>query len=104
MSFNPTYNDLFSPTGVMTALQLITDDGLYLNIHEAALVDYACMHLDVDDSDFVLTSYLTPDARGDRCHMQATVYDAVAQHHCGRQRLRRARLASDPESERAVRL
>ena len=41
MSFNPKYNYLFSPTGVMTALQLITDEGLYLNIHEAALVDYA---------------------------------------------------------------
>ena len=71
MSFNPTYNYLFSPTGVMTALQLITDDGLYLNIHEAALVDYACMHLDVDDKNFVLTSYLTSDARGEKCHMQA---------------------------------
>ena len=71
MRFNPTYNYLFSPTGVMTALQLITDDGLYLNIHEAALVDYACMHLDVDDENFVLTSYLTSDARGEKCHMQA---------------------------------
>ncbi|MBR2451707.1 MAG: glycoside hydrolase family 97 protein [Rikenellaceae bacterium] len=70
MSFNPKYNYLFSPTGVMTALQLVTDDGLYLNIHEAALVDYACMHLDVDDSNFVLTSYLTSNARGEKCHMQ----------------------------------
>ncbi len=70
MSFNPKYNYLFSPTGVMTALQLTTDEGLYLNIHEAALVDYACMHLDVDDSNFVLTSYLTSNARGEKCHMQ----------------------------------
>lgn len=71
MYFNPQYNYVFSPTGVMTALQLQTDDGLYLNIHEAALVDYACMHLDVDDTTFVLTSYLVPNARGEKCHMQA---------------------------------
>ncbi len=62
---------IFSPTGVQTALQLKTDDGLYLNIHEAALVDYSCMHLDLDDRNFVFTSHLTPDAQGYKGWMQA---------------------------------
>ena len=55
---------IFSPTGVQTALQLKTDDGLYLNIHEAALVDYSCMNLELDDSTLVFTTHLTPDAKG----------------------------------------
>ncbi len=60
----------FSPTGVQTALQMKTDDGLYINIHEAALVDYSCMHLDLDDRNFVFTSHLTPDAQGWKGYMQ----------------------------------
>ena len=60
----------FSPTGVQTALQMKTDDGLYINIHEAALVDYSCMHLDLDDRDFVFVSHLTPDAKGWKGYMQ----------------------------------
>lgn len=61
----------FSPTGVQTSLQLKTDDGIYINLHEAALVDYSCMHLDLDDENFVFTSWLTPDAQGNKAHMQA---------------------------------
>lgn len=61
----------FSPTGVQTALQMKSDDGLYINIHEAALVDYACMHLDLDDRNFIFTSHLTPDAQGWKDYMQA---------------------------------
>ena len=60
----------FSPTGVQTALQLKSDDGLYINIHEAALVDYPCMHLDLDDVHMVFTSHLTPDAQGWKGYMQ----------------------------------
>lgn len=60
----------FSPTGVQTALQLKSDDGLYINIHEAALVDYPCMHLDLDDERMVFTSHLTPDAQGWKGYMQ----------------------------------
>ena len=63
--------DVFSPTGVQTALQLKTDDGLYINIHEAALVDYSCMHLELDDKNMVFTSHLTPDAQGFKGWMQA---------------------------------
>lgn len=59
-----------SPTGVQTSLQLKRDDGLYINLHEAALVDYSCMHLDLDDSTYTFTSHLTPDARGDKGHIQ----------------------------------
>lgn len=61
----------FSPTGVQTALQLKTDDGIYINLHEAALINYACMHLNLDDKNFVFESWLTPDADGTKGHMQA---------------------------------
>ncbi len=60
----------FSATGVQTSLQMKTDDGLYINIHEAALVDYSCMHLDLDDGNFVFVSHLTPDAKGWKGYMQ----------------------------------
>ena len=61
----------FSPTGVQTALQMKTADGLYINLHEAALVDYACMHLNLDDKNLVFESWLTPDAKGNKGYMQA---------------------------------
>ena len=54
----------FSKTGVQTALQLKTDDGLYINIHEAACINYPTMHLNLDDKSMVFTSWLTPDATG----------------------------------------
>jgi len=56
----------FSPTGVQTPLMLKSKDGLYINLHEAALIDYSAMHLELDDKNFVLTSHLTPDAVGDK--------------------------------------
>lgn len=55
---------VFSPTGVQTSLQMKTDEGLYINLHEAALVDYSCMHLNLDDKNLVFESWLTPDADG----------------------------------------
>lgn len=61
----------FSDTGVQTSLQLKTDDGIYLNIHEAACVDYSTMHLNLDEKRMVLTSWLTPDARGDKGYLMA---------------------------------
>jgi glucan 1,4-alpha-glucosidase len=61
----------FSPTGVQTALMMKTDAGIYLNIHEAALINYSCMHLDLDDKSLVFQSWLTPDALGDKGYMQA---------------------------------
>lgn len=63
--------NMFSPTGVQTSLQLKTDQGLYVNIHEAALVDYACMHLNLDDKNFVFESFLNPDATGAKGYLQA---------------------------------
>ena len=60
----------FSPTGVQTSLQLKTDDGIYMNLHEAALVDYPCMHLNLDDKNMVFESWLTPDALGNKGYMQ----------------------------------
>lgn len=61
---------VFSPTGVQTALMMKTDDGLYINLHEAALVEYSCMHLNLDDKNMIFESWLTPDARGDKGYMQ----------------------------------
>lgn len=61
----------FSPTGVQTALMMKSDDGLYINLHEAALTEYACMHLDLDDRRMVFRSHLTPDATGSKGYMQA---------------------------------
>ena len=61
----------FSPTGVQTSLQMRTDDGLYINLHEAALVDYSCMHLNLDDKNLVFESWLTPDVLGNKAYMQA---------------------------------
>ena len=61
----------FSDTGVQTSLMLKTAEGLYLNIHEAALINYSCMHLNLDDATLVFQSHLTPDAKGNKGHLQA---------------------------------
>lgn len=61
---------IFSPTGVQTSLQMKTDEGLYINLHEAALVDYSCMHLNLDDKNLVFESWLTPDADGFKGRLQ----------------------------------
>ncbi len=60
----------FSPTGVQTSLQLKTQDGLYINIHEAACVNYPTMHLNLDDKNMVFESWLTPDATGMKGYVQ----------------------------------
>ena len=60
----------FSETGVQTSLQLKTDDGLYINLHEAALVDYPAMHLNLDEATMTFTSWLTPDAQGNKGRLQ----------------------------------
>ncbi|GAB1415950.1 glycoside hydrolase family 97 protein [Paludibacter sp.] len=61
----------FSPTGVQTSLQMKTDDGIYINLHEAALINYACMHLNLDDKNMIFESWLTPDAMGVKGYMQS---------------------------------
>ena len=60
----------FSVNGVQTSLQMRTDEGLYINLHEAALLDYPCMHLELDPKTFTFTSHLTPDAQGWKGRMQ----------------------------------
>ena len=62
---------VFSPTGVQTSLQMKTDDGIYINLHEAALVDYSCMHLNLDDNNLIFESWLTPDVLDNKAYMQA---------------------------------
>ncbi|WP_375437886.1 glycoside hydrolase family 97 protein [uncultured Hymenobacter sp.] len=64
----------FSATGVQTPLMLKSKDGLYINIHEAALIDYSCMSLELDDKNLVLESHLTPDARGDKGYLQTPAH------------------------------
>ncbi|WP_418604248.1 glycoside hydrolase family 97 protein [Hwangdonia sp.] len=61
----------FSKTGVQTALMMKTAEGLYINLHEAALIDYSCMHLNLDEENLIFQSHLTPDAVGDKGYMQA---------------------------------
>lgn len=61
----------FSPTGVQTSLMMKTANGVYINLHEAALIDFACMHLNLDDKNLIFESWLTPDAFGDKGKMQA---------------------------------
>jgi len=61
----------FSDTGVQTSLMMKTADGIYINIHEAALINYSCMHLNLDDKSLIFQSHLTPDAKGDKGYMQA---------------------------------
>jgi hypothetical protein len=61
----------FADTGLQTPLMMKSPDGLYINIHEAALIDYSCMSLILDDKNMVLESWLTPDAIGDKGYMQA---------------------------------
>ncbi len=60
----------FSQTGVQTSLMMKSDDGLYINLHEAALIEYSCMHLELDDENLVFESHLTPDAIGNKAYMQ----------------------------------
>ena len=60
----------FSTSGVQTSLQMKSASGLYINIHEAALVNYPCMHLIVDGKHHTLRSWLTPDAQGWKGYMQ----------------------------------
>ncbi len=62
--------ETFSETGVQTALMMRSDEGIYINLHEAALVEYPAMNLDLDDKSFVFTSHLTPDAQGKKGYMQ----------------------------------
>lgn len=61
----------FSPTGVQTSLMLKSNDGLYINLHEAALINYSCMHLNLDDKNMIFESWLTPDEKGNKGHIQA---------------------------------
>jgi len=61
---------MFSPTGVQTSLMLKANDSTYLNLHEAALVDFPVMHLNLDDTNFVFRSWLTPNAAGDKAEIK----------------------------------
>ena len=66
-----TSQTTFSDTGVQTSLQMKSSDGLYINLHEAACVNYPTMHLNLDDKNMVFESWLTPDAQGNKAYMQA---------------------------------
>ncbi len=61
----------FSKTAVQTALMLKADNGLYINLHEAATVNYPTMHLDLDPKTFTFESWLTPGAKGNKAYMIA---------------------------------
>jgi glucan 1,4-alpha-glucosidase len=70
-----THNSIFAKTffsknAVQTPLMMKSDDGLYINIHEAALVNYPAMNLVIDQSTNKLTSHLVPDAVGNKAYLQ----------------------------------
>lgn len=65
------FQGLFSDTGVQTSLMMKSAEGLYINLHEAALIEYPCLYLNLDDQNLVFESHLTPDAQGDKGYMQA---------------------------------
>ena len=65
----------FATTGVQTPVLFKTNSGKWLNIHEAALIDYSCMHLNLDERTMTFTSWLTPDIDGTKGHIQT---DAVS--------------------------
>ena len=60
----------FSDTGVQTSLMMKSNDGIYINLHEAALINYSLMNLDLDDKNMIFESHLTPDSVGDKGYMQ----------------------------------
>ncbi len=60
----------FSDTGVQTSLQMKTAEGIYINLHEAALINFGAMHLDLDDKNMIFHSWITPDANGTKGHLQ----------------------------------
>lgn len=71
-TYNAYYRyELYPDTIIQTSLMMKSDNNLYINIHEAALIEYPCMHLKVDCSNAILETFLVPDARGDKAHMQA---------------------------------
>ncbi|GHT32810.1 glucan 1,4-alpha-glucosidase SusB [Bacteroidia bacterium] len=59
------------PLSVQTSLQMKSAEGLYINLHEAALINFSCMNLTLDDRDFIFQAHLTPDAQGNKGHIQA---------------------------------
>jgi hypothetical protein len=61
----------FSTTGVQTSLMMKTNEGLYINLHEAALYNYGAMHVNLDDKNMVFESWITPNANGDKGNLQA---------------------------------
>ena len=71
MRLSNASQESFSATGVQTALQMKTADGLYINIHEAEVLNYPTANLDLDDKKMVFTTWLTPDAEGVKGRLQA---------------------------------
>lgn len=71
MSSSNVSSSFFSTTGVQTSLMMKSDDGIYINLHEAALVEYPAMHLNLDDKELIFESHLTPDMQGNKGYMQA---------------------------------
>lgn len=60
----------FTQPGVQTSLMMKTTDDLYINLHEAALIEYSCMHLEFDAETLTFQSHLTPDAVGNKAYLQ----------------------------------
>ncbi|HEU0109364.1 MAG TPA: glycoside hydrolase family 97 protein [Flavisolibacter sp.] len=73
-SYDGNASQTIVPMALQTPLMLKSNDGLYINIHEAALIGYAAMHVELDPKNFVLKSHLTPDAQGNKGYIQTPFY------------------------------
>lgn len=60
----------YSVNAVQTSLQMKSDDGVYVNLHEAALVDYSCMNLELEPGTLTFKASLVPDATGGKGTIQ----------------------------------
>ena len=61
---------IFSKYAVQSPLMMKSEDGIYINIFEAAVVNYPVMHLDVNPKTYALTSHLVPNSIGDKAYLQ----------------------------------
>jgi glucan 1,4-alpha-glucosidase len=68
-----TAKTFFEKNAVQTPLMMKSADGLYINIHEAALVNYPAMNLVVDKPAYTFNAHLVPDAVGNKAYLQTPV-------------------------------
>ena len=72
----------FDKNAVQTPLMMKSTDGFYINIHEAALVNYPAMNLVLNKSNYTFSSHLVPDAIGNKAYLHSACCYPLAHNHC----------------------